>query len=145
MDGDIITTDIVDESQMYDYLSQVNGICGFKDDFPYWQDNNYHHKYAKPLWIDPTDTSHRHIFFDDNYRPNTIDSIVDVRERDSTGKWRSVDDTELDKYHGMSLVQVDLLEAIANDSYFIDKVLECDKKYDLRDSRVMGDHVTDSA
>lgn len=130
----MVTAELTDETQIYDYLSQVDGICGFKDDFPYWQDNNYHHKFAKPLWIDPSDTQHRHIFFDDNYRPNTVDSIVDVRERDaSTDRWKSVDDQRALKYDGMSLVQVDLLEAIANEDYFINKVAQCDRLYDIRD------------
>lgn len=129
-DGKNVSEEVKNESDIYKFLCDSKGILGFKDDFPYWQMNNYHHTCSKPLWIDPQDTEHMHIFFDDNYRPKTEDSIVDVREKDGSGGWRSVVDDALETYDDMSLVQVDLLDAIANDNYYVQKVQQCERRYE---------------
>ena len=65
-------------------LSSTEGLCGFVDDFKFWQDNTYHHTAGKPLWIDLSDTSVHHVIFDDNIRVTDDDSIVDVRVLDTT-------------------------------------------------------------
>ena len=65
-----------------------------------------------------------------SYRPHHEDSIVDIRQREPSGKWRSLDNTEIHKYDNMSLVQVDLLEAISNDQYYIERVRDCEMKFD---------------
>lgn len=122
--------EISDPDSVYKYLCEYNGVCGFRDDFEYWQNNNYSHKCAKPLWIDPNDSRHQHIIFDDNYRPHHEDSIVDIKLKEARGKWRSLGSEELHKYDNMSLVQVDLLEAINNDQYYVERVRECEAKFD---------------
>ena len=114
---------------IYKFTSEYEGVCGFRDDFEYWQQNDYKHSCAKPLWIDPYDTEHQHIIFDDNYRPYHHDSIVDVHERGKNGEWTSLDSTVLHKYDNSCLVQVDLLAAINNENYYIEKIRSCEAKY----------------
>ena len=124
-----VATSLTDETGIYKYLCDVEGIVGFKDDFAYWQNHDYNHEYAKPLWVDPDDKDHLHIIFDDNYRPDNLDSIVDVRRKNADGAWCSLARDQLYEYHDMSLVQVDLLEAIANDNYYVDKVKDSLTKF----------------
>lgn len=121
---------LVQHEDIYKFTSEFEGVCGYRDDFEYWQKNNYSHTCAKPLWIDPYDKDYQHIIFDDNYRPHHLDSIVDVYERGRDGVWSSLNSSQLHKYDGRCLVQVDLLEAINNDNYYIDKVCSCEAKYD---------------
>ena len=130
MERDKTVDELSDPDSIYKYFNEYEGVCGFRDDFQYWQNNNYSHKCAKPLWIDPQDQRYQHIIFDDNYRPHHEDSIVDIRQRETSGKWRSLDNTEIHKYDNMSLVQVDLLEAISNDQYYIERVRDCEMKFD---------------
>lgn len=129
-DGQTVS-ELTDPDNIYRYFCDYEGVCGFRDDFEYWQNNSYLHKCAKPLWIDPNDSQYQHILFDDNYRPNHLDSIVDIRQRESaSGEWASLDNAQLDKYDNMSLVQVDLLQAISNDQYYVDRVRDCETKFD---------------
>lgn len=115
---------------IYKFMTDFNGICGFRDDFEHWQNNDYNHRCAKPLWIDPYDKNCQHIIFDDNYRPHHHDSIVDVHERGRDGEWTRLNNMELHKYDNTCLVQVDLLAAISNENYYVDKVSSCEAKYD---------------
>jgi len=99
------------------------------DDFQFWQEMDYHHNYAKPLWIDPADRQHQHILFDDNYRLGDMDNIVNMREKQGDS-WVSLTNECMAMHDPTSLVQVDLLEAIGNENYYIDKVRRCEKNFD---------------
>jgi len=129
-DKETVERRLENADDIYKFMSEFEGVCGFRDDFEFWQNHDYMHSCAKPLWIDPSDSSCQHIIFDDNYRPHHADSIVDIRERDQNGRWISLDSVQLDKYDQSCLVQVDLLEAINNENYYINKVIHCETKYD---------------
>lgn len=121
-----------DPDEIYRFTSEYEGICGFRDDFAYWQNNDYNHTSAKPLWIDPYDKDYHHIIFDDNYRPHHTDSIVDIHERGVDGKWTTLDNSQLHKYDDLCLVQVDLLAAINNENYYVEKVRDCEANFDRK-------------
>ncbi|XP_067934650.1 uncharacterized protein [Watersipora subatra] len=124
-----VSKELKSADDIYKFTSEFQGVCGFRDDFEYWQRNEYHHSCAKPLWIDPYDSDYQHIIFDDNYRPDHHDSIVDVYEKGRNGEWTRLDNSQIHKYDNTCLVQVDLLAAINNDNYYIEKVKGCEAKY----------------
>ncbi|XP_076448370.1 uncharacterized protein LOC143285064 [Babylonia areolata] len=119
------------ERDIYRFLSASEGVSGFKDDFKYWQDHHYNHHTGKPLWIDPYDTQHHHIIFDDNFRALDEDSIVDVRvfsQEESTRAY-SLGKTQLSVLEDVCLVQADLLQSIEDRDYFLRKVELCEANY----------------
>lgn len=127
------------DADIYRYMSAVDGICGFVDDFSYWQEHNYAHSKGKPLWIDIEDRDVQHILFDDNIRVSDPDSIVDVRlfERlcSSTaisGRCRSLAVDEIAALENVFLVQADLLECTSDIDYFISRVRQCEANYSDR-------------
>ena len=119
------------ERDMYRLMCSSQGISGFVDDFHAWQGNDYNHKYGKPMWIDIDDNSHHHIFFDDNFRADEEDSILDVRmfPRDNPAMAESLSYAQLSDLEEVFLVQADLLESIADEDYFIKTVQKCEENY----------------
>jgi len=125
---------------IYRYMSNVEGICGFVDDFEFWQRHNYAHSDGKPLWIDLDDHDVQHIFFDDNIRVADAEGIVDVRlfHRDISSvsgsgcemaAVRSLSMDEIASLENFCLVQADLLECTSNVDYFINAVQRCRVNY----------------
>lgn len=121
------------ERDIYRHLSTSRGITGYVDDFCAWQNHNYYHKCGKPFWIDTSDTRHHHIFFDDNFRSDDEDSIIDVRlfSKDVPGPASSLNHVETQRFENACMVQADLLESIADESYFIRMVRMCENNYSL--------------
>ncbi|XP_012937404.1 uncharacterized protein LOC101848656 [Aplysia californica] len=119
------------ERDIYRLMCASKGISGYVDDFLAWQDNNYNHTSGKPIWIDPSDHRHHHIFFDDNFRADDEDSILDVRmfRKENPGKAESLSHAELVDLEEVCLVQADLLESIADEDYFIKTVQKCEENY----------------
>ena len=124
------------ENEIYDMMCSVEGVCGFVDDFKYWQDHEYHHTSGKPLWLDLSDPTVHHVIFDDNIRVTDEDSIVDVRvleklsDSNSPAIWKSLESHQIQKLEDVCLVQADLLQSTENEDYFIEKVLKCERNYD---------------
>ena len=119
------------DREIFQMLNSSNGITGYKDDFLNWQNNNYHHRNAKPFYVDPYNDDVHHIFFDDNIRTFEHDSIVDVRVFESEGckSARSLSNTEAAKFEHVCMVQADLLEAIRDTDYYVKSVTECERNY----------------
>jgi len=129
-DGTNITEIYANEKSICDMLNSNQGIYGFKDDFRFWQMNDYHHTAGKPFWIDPYNDEVHHIFFDDNIRVFDEDSIVNVRLVNSDGiTSRNISLAEQKELENVCLVQSDLLASTADIEYFIKKVHLCEKKY----------------
>lgn len=126
---DRVQKEVTGDRRIYEHFCRSAGVTGYVDDFGAWERAGYSHHSAKPLWLDATDTEHRHIFFDDNYRPGMKDSIVDVRLLTAAGgdEAVSLSTRESSAYANVSLVQVDLLECIRNESYFYDRIVECER------------------
>ena len=121
------------DREIYNMLSQSQGISGFRDDVHYWLENNYHHHTAKPLIIDPYDDNVHHIFFDDNYRSYEDDSIVDLRLFDTKGasEARSLKNVETAQFENVCVVQADLIKCIEDENYYRDRVTECEANYSI--------------
>ena len=119
------------ERDVFNFLSNTTGVCGFVDDFEFWQDNGYSHYAAKPLWVNPSDRTTHHILFDDNIRVTDHDSIVDLRVFDpATGSITSLPKEKAARYEDACVVQADLLQSTENENYFIDKLNLCEENYD---------------
>ncbi|KAL3852262.1 hypothetical protein ACJMK2_015928 [Sinanodonta woodiana] len=119
------------DREVYNVLSECTGIVGFKDDFVYWQSNQYHHTAGKPLFIDPFDCNVHHIIFDDNIRTFEDDNIVDVRLFETKGAKiaRSLSKVEAASFENVCMVQADLIESIESDEYYINAVNKCEQNY----------------
>ncbi|XP_067159469.1 uncharacterized protein [Apteryx mantelli] len=118
-----------DGRKLYNYFSSFEGIGGFQDHFDWWARNQFSSQGGKPLWIDPHDPSVHHIFFDDNIRLDDTDTIVHPQvfsERGSSSP-RCAPTSEL---YDICLVQTHLLEAIADENYFLRCVQRCEENYD---------------
>ncbi|XP_049682899.1 uncharacterized protein LOC126049859 [Accipiter gentilis] len=118
-----------DGRKLYDYFSSFEGIGGFQDHFDWWARNQFSSRGGKPLWIDPHDPSIHHIFIDDNIRLDDEDTIVhpQVFSEQGSSSPRRAPTSEL---YDICLVQNDLLEAIADEDYFLRCVRRCEENYD---------------
>uniref|UniRef100_A0A663ESD6 Uncharacterized protein n=1 Tax=Aquila chrysaetos chrysaetos TaxID=223781 RepID=A0A663ESD6_AQUCH len=118
-----------DGRKLYDYFSSFEGIGGFQDHFDWWARNQFSSRGGKPLWIDPHDPSIHHIFIDDNIRLDDEDTIVhpQVFSEQGSSSPRRAPTSEL---YDVCLVQNDLLEAIADEDYFLRCVRRCEENYD---------------
>ncbi|KAM6061832.1 uncharacterized protein VSU04_008298 [Chlamydotis macqueenii] len=118
-----------DGRKLYNYFSSLEGIGGFQDHFDWWARNQFSSRGGKPLWIDPHDPSVHHIFIDDNIRLDDADTIVhpQVFSEPGSSSPRRAPTSEL---YDVCLVQTDLLEAIADEDYFLRCVRRCEENYD---------------
>ncbi|XP_041350532.1 uncharacterized protein LOC121369491 [Gigantopelta aegis] len=118
------------ERDIYRFVSKLQGISGFVDDFRYWQSNSYSYSAGKPFWIDGSDVGVHHIIFDDNFRSYEEDSIVDVRKfEESKQIARRLSKQEIAEFEDVCLVQADLLQSVEDQDYFINKVHVCENNY----------------
>lgn len=124
MDNEVYSTD----AAIYAKLCSLEGISAIRDDFAYWQANDYMCYAAKPLWIDLNDQEHHHIIFDDNIRlDSTIDDcIVNIRlrrflesndETDTTGitsnhEFESIDFESYSMFEKSSILQPNLIKLL---------------------------------
>ncbi|XP_053151685.1 uncharacterized protein LOC128344810 [Hemicordylus capensis] len=115
--------------KMYMYFSSREGLCGFQDHFDWWATNQFSSKGGKPLWIDPHDATTHHICIDDNIRLNDFDTIIhpQVFSEKRSSCPRTTPTSEL---YDICLVQTDLLEAIADESYFCHCIRRCEDNYE---------------
>ncbi|KAK4815315.1 hypothetical protein QYF61_026220 [Mycteria americana] len=118
-----------DGRKLYDYFSSFEGIGGFQDHFDWWARNQFSSQGGKPLWIDPHDPGVHHIFIDDNIRLDDADTVVhpQVFSEQGSSSPRHAPTSEL---YDICLVQTDLLEAIADEDYFLRCVRRCEENYD---------------
>ena len=120
------------EADMYSYFRSSSGISAIQDDVHMWYKNKFHPTHGKPLWIDLNDFETQHIFFDDNIRPGSDDSIVDLRLRENSQdfrKFRAVERAEEYQFVDANLAQVNFVDAIMNEDYYIDKLRICEENY----------------
>nr|VZI33496.1 unnamed protein product [Spirometra erinaceieuropaei] len=118
--------------EIYESWSNEEGIVGVQDDFNFWHAHQYLETAAKPLWYDPKDIRVQHIFFDDNItldedKTNGIDLIcLDTSDKTDGGVRRK----EHAFWEGVYFVQPDLLAAIRDPQYYINKVKDCVRQFD---------------
>lgn len=109
-------------SEIYTALKKVR-FGAIRDDFNYWFAHGISGHYAKPFYIDAADEDILSIFFDDNITKTHDENIVrpiDV----STGDLYPIQDL----LHSGQAVRTDTLEAILNENYFIEKVIQALQK-----------------
>nr|XP_032628517.1 uncharacterized protein LOC116820283 [Chelonoidis abingdonii] len=118
-----------DGRKLYSYFSSLQGLGGFQDHFDWWARNQFSSRGGKPLWIDPHDSTVHHIFIDDNIRLNDSDTIICPQVFSERGGScaRPAPTSEL---YDVCLVQTNLLEAIADESYFLRCVRRCEENYE---------------
>ena len=114
---------------IYNYFSESRGIRLFVDDYSWWKEQGFLHSAGKPLLLDLQDKTVQHIMFDDNIRIWDPDnSIVDVQTCSSDDKHTFLR-ADPGTFENMCVVKCDLYESICNKSYFIEKVQECEQRY----------------
>jgi hypothetical protein len=136
MDGDVFDTD----EAIYDKLCSLEGVNAIRDDFAYWQKNNYECYAAKPLWINLLDKNHHHIIFDDNIRLDSVDDcIANLRLiNSSVREYANVDFDYYNIFDKSSIIQPNLIHLLnplqksdSTKSYYYEKVKKAEKIYDL--------------
>lgn len=129
--GQDVQQNLVYEKDIYRKLCNSQGISGYVDDFAFWQKHNYDHAAGKPFWVDLNDERHHHIFFDDNFRANDEDSIIDVRKftRENPLEAVSMEHEEVARLENVFLVQANLLSSIEDEDYFIRMTNLCEQNF----------------
>eukprot|EP00615_Pteridomonas_danica_P010637 CAMPEP_0114333264 /NCGR_PEP_ID=MMETSP0101-20121206/3654_1 /TAXON_ID=38822 ORGANISM="Pteridomonas danica, Strain PT" /NCGR_SAMPLE_ID=MMETSP0101 /ASSEMBLY_ACC=CAM_ASM_000211 /LENGTH=353 /DNA_ID=CAMNT_0001464255 /DNA_START=41 /DNA_END=1102 /DNA_ORIENTATION=- len=101
----------------------------FQDDYFWWKNNGYNPSAGKPLWITHQDDRFHPIFFDDNIHNDANDSIVSVRERQtSEDPYSPLSGESIRRLQGLYLVRVPTFEAILDQNWFLDKITQCEQK-----------------
>jgi hypothetical protein len=110
MDNEIYT----DEESIYKKLCSLEGINAIRDDFAYWQQNDYECYSAKPLWVNLDDIYHQHILFDDNIRFDAVeDCIVNLRlNNTNSNEYENVEFESYKLFEKSSILQPNLLELL---------------------------------
>lgn len=117
------------DDEMYSELTNLTGIWAIQDDCADWYRHNFDPTRGKPLWIDPSDPSTQHIFFDDNFRPGNADSIINLRLRETSENFRDVSRSEEYKFVNTNIVPVVFSEAILDNDYFVRKLIKCEENF----------------
>ena len=134
MDDEVYDNDF----DIYEKLCTLTGINAIRDDFVYWQKNDYECYAAKPLWINLTDQNNHHIIFDDNIRLEAIDDcIVNLRLIDDTNTvFENVDFNDYPMFDTCCMVQPNLLELLnphlkldSKRNHYLDRIKRSEKNY----------------
>jgi hypothetical protein len=134
MDGQIYDGD----EAIYNKLNSLDGVNAIRDDFHYWQENEYDCYSAKPLWIDLTDPFHQHILFDDNIRlDDEHDCIVNVRLKNANKNiFENIDFSCYNIFEKCVILQPNLIELLnphlkldSNKNPYCEKLKRSEKIY----------------
>lgn len=125
-------TTLTSEQDVVEWLYSREGVIGVKDDYFYWRDHAFATEFGKPIWVPHSQrTLYIPIFFDDNYRFGSDNSILDVRvqqQQHEGGPFVSVfrDGAFVEpRERSMAVtervcVKARMFEAISNRNFFID-------------------------
>lgn len=137
------------EKEIYEKLNSIDGILAIRDDFAYWQQNNYNCYSAKPIWLNLNDLKHQHIIFDDNIRLEALDDcIVNLRIFNDTNFY-NIDFSAYEIFQHSTIIQPDLFELLNKPSnndnysnnYYYDKITVAERKYDYILSKFQNDNL----
>lgn len=123
---------------IYNKLCKLTGINAIRDDFAYWQKNDYDCYAAKPLWINLNDDNHHHIIFDDNIRLDALDDcIVNIRIKDElSNEFENIDFKSYNLFENSCIVQPNLIELLnphlkldSKLNHYFEKIKKSEKIY----------------
>ncbi|XP_052229847.1 uncharacterized protein LOC127843962 isoform X2 [Dreissena polymorpha] len=118
------------DEEIYSWISNMVGIHAIRDNCNDWLRHDFDSRRGKPFWIDKTDEFHHHVFFDDNIRPGSVDSIANIRVRDNfVSAFRNIDRKEEHAYLNKNLVPVVFTDAIMDDEYFVKQLRLCEDNF----------------
>lgn len=104
--------------QQYQFVKNIKQLW-IKDDFHYWYKNKEKQSFGKPMLVDLTDENTLCFFFDDNISRGEIHEKNIVNPVDVSTRKRLRINPLID--HSF-VVQVDMIEAIINPDFFINKI-----------------------
>ncbi|KAM8831114.1 uncharacterized protein ACB058_019148 isoform 1-T1 [Synchiropus picturatus] len=114
------------DRSLYQYFSSAEGLGGFQDDYNWWCMNRS--TGGKPLWVDPFDQDVQHIFLDDNIRLSDKDSVVNTKVFTDPGG-SDTREASVPELYDITLIQMDLLQAISDPHYFTKRIHICEENY----------------
>lgn len=124
---------------IYNKLCSLTGINAIRDDFAFWQKNDYNCYAAKPLWIDFSDPLHHHIIFDDNIRLDALDDcIVNLRCNESRVRKQfvNIDFESYKLFENCCLIQPNLIELLnphlkldSKHNHYFEKIRKAEIKF----------------
>jgi hypothetical protein len=121
---------------IYNKLSSLTGINAIRDDFAYWQRNDYDCYASKPLWIDLNDKLNHHIIFDDNIRLDAPDDCIVNLRLNEESEYENVDFKSYYLFENSCMVQPNLIELLnphlkldSKRNHYLDKINKSERKY----------------
>lgn len=135
IDGQVFT----DEDSIYEKLNSLQGINAIRDDFAFWQMNNYECYSAKPLWINLNDSKNQHIIFDDNIRLDSFDDcIVNLRLNNTEPSvYVNLDFDSYRIFEKSSILQPNLIQLLnphlridSTKNHYLEKIKKAERIYD---------------
>lgn len=111
----IQTFEKVDE--IYRYFRDAQGHIAIQDDWNRWHEDDERARSAKPFIFDPKDKQIVSIFFDDNINEDTGSEYNIIYPMDTNGSPKA-----LDKLLNRNVFVADIIEAILDENYFVDRV-----------------------
>jgi hypothetical protein len=145
IDGNIYSN----ENEIYEKLNSIEGILAIRDDFAYWQKNNYNCYSAKPIWLNLNDSKHQHIIFDDNIRLEALDDCIVNLRIFNQKNFYNIDFNAYELFQHSTIIQPDLFELLNKPSnkdfyaknYYYDKINVAERKYDYILSKFQNDNL----
>ncbi|XP_029657557.1 uncharacterized protein LOC115231742 [Octopus sinensis] len=106
--------------EFYNWTVLTEGITGIVDEYSTWELSGYSLNWGKPFFVSDRDKI-KQVIFDDNARPCDEHSIVNLIKHDEN-EFRDLNVEEGFQYFEKNVFQVDLIAAILNDLYFVNKL-----------------------
>ena len=107
------------------FFTSADTTLTIQDEYDHWKRHNFLPASGKPVWYTASATEDRHIFFDDNIHYDAKDSIVAVHARASSdAPFRALSGEDTLQYTNVLLVKANLVAAILNPDYFLQKIQE---------------------
>lgn len=110
---------LTNSQEIYDFFCSKEHAA-IHDDWPYWVAGEMKAKYGKPLFIDQKDKDFLAIFFDDNVKINSTDKNIISPIDCKTDETLSIPHL----IQSRQIVQVNTLDAILNERYYVELVQE---------------------
>ena len=119
--------------RFFEDMQHASNVVGLRDDYQLWRSAGYAPTCGKPVWY-TRETAEEvfHIFFDDNIHNKADDSIVSVRARVGADEpFRVLSGEEVQEYLDITLVKVNIIDAILDEYYFLKLIHQCLNRHDL--------------
>jgi hypothetical protein len=124
------------DADILQLLDQVT-VCGIRDDYAFWKQNNWNPTAGKPVWIPKNHNTQscydHHLFFDDNIHNLPNDGIASVRKQQQDGTFVTMDGATMhEESQGVHLIRVPTIEPVLNPNWYIEQITQAQSRLQAR-------------